>query len=87
MTQKQKNADSKPAKATRAPAKKKPAPAVSKSAPPRTRPRTIAKVVVVPESEVRQEAYFLWESRGCPIGSPEVDWYRAKEQRTPGKLS
>ncbi len=25
-------------------------------------------------------AYTLWQSRGCPLGSPEEDWYRAEEQ-------
>lgn len=23
-------------------------------------------------------AYQLWQQRGCPIGSPEVDWFRAE---------
>ena len=25
-------------------------------------------------------AYFLWQERGCPWGSPEVDWFRAERQ-------
>ena len=25
-------------------------------------------------------AYELWLDRGCPIGSPEVDWSRAEEE-------
>jgi len=25
-------------------------------------------------------AYTLWESRGCPIGSPEVDWFKAEQE-------
>jgi len=25
-------------------------------------------------------AYELWLGRGCPIGSPEVDWFRAEEE-------
>lgn len=25
-------------------------------------------------------AYVLWEARGRPIGSPEVDWFRAEEE-------
>jgi hypothetical protein len=24
-------------------------------------------------------AYTLWESRGCPIGSPEEDWFKAEQ--------
>ena len=23
-------------------------------------------------------AYSYWQARGCPIGSPEEDWYRAE---------
>jgi hypothetical protein len=25
-------------------------------------------------------AYTLWESRGCPIGSPEQDWFKAEQE-------
>lgn len=25
-------------------------------------------------------AYQFWEERGCPIGSPEEDWYRAEQE-------
>ncbi len=25
-------------------------------------------------------AYQFWEERGCPVGSPEVDWFRAEEE-------
>jgi DUF2934 family protein len=28
----------------------------------------------------RVAAFFLWEQRGCPFGTPEVDWFRAEEQ-------
>jgi hypothetical protein len=24
-------------------------------------------------------AYRYWQERGCPIGSPEEDWYRAEQ--------
>lgn len=38
-----------------------------------------------PENAVTQErvaslAYQLWMERGCPLGSPEDDWFRAKQQ-------
>jgi len=51
------------------------------TARPKTRTRSIAKVLS--ENEVQQKAYSLWESRGRPIGSPEVDWYSAKAQLSP----
>ena len=25
-------------------------------------------------------AYHLWQARGCPDGSPEVDWFQAEQQ-------
>jgi hypothetical protein len=31
------------------------------------------------EDDQRQLAYMLWEKRGQPIGTPEVDWYRAEQ--------
>ena len=85
MTQKQKKPEPKPAKSAKTAEKRKTAPAVSKAAPPRTRGRILSKVPS--ETDVRLKAYFLWESRGCPIGSPEVDWYRAKEQLSLGIAS
>ncbi len=29
---------------------------------------------------IRLAAFFLWEQRGCPIGTPDVDWFRAEEE-------
>lgn len=29
---------------------------------------------------IQQAAYYLWQQRGCSIGSPEIDWFRAKEE-------
>ena len=29
---------------------------------------------------VARRAYRLWEERGCPFGSPEVDWYKAQAE-------
>jgi len=85
MTRKQKQTDSKTAKTAKTTTKRKPVLAVSKSAPPRSRPRVSAKIVVISENDLRQMAYALWESRGRPMGSPEEDWYRAKEQLLSGK--
>ena len=30
--------------------------------------------------EIALRAYHLWQERGCPIGSPEEDWFRAEEE-------
>lgn len=29
--------------------------------------------------QVSNLAYLFWQSRGCPEGSPEVDWFRAEQ--------
>jgi hypothetical protein len=33
-----------------------------------------------PNEERVRRAHRLWEERGCPIGSPEEDWFRAEEE-------
>jgi hypothetical protein len=30
--------------------------------------------------QIRNLAYQLWLGRGCPVGSPEVDWLEAEEK-------
>lgn len=30
--------------------------------------------------EISALAYQLWQQRGYPLGSPEVDWFRAEEE-------
>ena len=30
--------------------------------------------------ETEERAYYLWEQRGRPEGSPEVDWERAERE-------
>lgn len=34
----------------------------------------------ISHSDIAALAYQLWQDRGCPIGSPEEDWYNAREQ-------
>ncbi|MDD5544173.1 MAG: DUF2934 domain-containing protein [Acidobacteriia bacterium] len=29
---------------------------------------------------ISELAYRLWNERGCPIGSPDEDWFRAEEE-------
>ena len=42
----------------------------------------------VSQDRIAQLAYQLWQERGCPDGSPEVDWERAvrllESQASPG---
>jgi len=30
--------------------------------------------------EIAARSYELWQERGYPIGSPEIDWFRAEEE-------
>ena len=32
------------------------------------------------EQDIGALAFELWQARGCPVGSPEEDWFRAVEQ-------
>jgi hypothetical protein len=34
------------------------------------------------QDEISKLAYTLWQQRGCPNGSPEVDWLEAEEELT-----
>ena len=38
------------------------------------------------EDAIRNIAYALWERRGAPIGSPDVDWIEAEKQLHEGRL-
>ena len=35
---------------------------------------------VMLDKRIAERAYYHWELRGKPLGSPEVDWYRAVEE-------
>jgi hypothetical protein len=43
-----------------------------------------AETQAVSAGDIANLAYRLWQERGCPIGSPEEDWYRAEELLTAG---
>jgi hypothetical protein len=38
-----------------------------------------AEIQAMSTSDIAALAYRLWQERGCPVGSPEEDWYRAEE--------
>ena len=33
---------------------------------------------VLDHEQMAQLAYFYWQARGCPVGSPEEDWFKAE---------
>jgi len=37
-------------------------------------------IVAFGHAEIAARAHELWMERGCPVGSPEVDWFRATEE-------
>jgi hypothetical protein len=39
------------------------------------------------DDDVAAEAYRCWHERGCPEGSPEIDWQRAQERLKVRKAS
>ena len=34
----------------------------------------------VSQAAIAQLAYVLWQQRGCPVGSAEIDWQEAEQQ-------
>ena len=36
--------------------------------------------IAIDVREVEERAYQSWIERGCPMGSPEEDWYRAERE-------
>jgi hypothetical protein len=42
--------------------------------------KIIASSAVADYEEIARLAYSYWESRGCPVGSPEEDWFRAESE-------
>jgi hypothetical protein len=43
-------------------------------------PAAIIPTQAPDSSAIEVRAYELWVQRGCPIGSPEVDWFRAEAE-------
>jgi hypothetical protein len=35
---------------------------------------------ILTHQHIAERAYELWEARGCPHGSPELDWIQAEEE-------
>jgi hypothetical protein len=68
------------------PAKKSPSKRTGKSvkASEAARSVDINDHSLVSNEDVERRAYTLWEERGRPLGSPEEDWYKAKDELQTG---
>jgi hypothetical protein len=42
-------------------------------------PDLTALLAVLEHERIAALAYFLWQQRGCPEGSPEEDWFQAQK--------
>jgi hypothetical protein len=40
----------------------------------------MSSTVAIDRSEIHQRAYARWQQRGCPVGSPEHDWFEAEQE-------
>ena len=51
--------------------------------PQQSKADTDAKVPELPDHEqIASLAYSLWQARGCPEGSPNIDWIEAEKELT-----
>ena len=39
-----------------------------------------ASIMTPTKEQIQERAFYLWEQRGRPDGSPEVDWERAERE-------
>ena len=44
-----------------------------------------ANALSSPHEDIQRLAYRFWEERGCPIDSPDIDWYRAEHELSEGQ--
>ena len=45
-----------------------------------TNPTAESLTAAEEHKEIARLAYSYWQARGCPVGSPEDDWYRAENE-------
>jgi hypothetical protein len=48
---------------------------------------SLSPAAEVTEQEVADLAYQRWVERGCPLGSPEEDWFNAERELQLGQRS
>ena len=54
--------------------------AASVKLPNDAKPEAEHPVSAQDQEAIARLAYSYWQARGCPIGSPEEDWYRAENE-------
>lgn len=52
----------------------------SRTEPPVADALAVGADVEEMRAQIQARAYHLWLERGCPVGSPEVDWLRAEDE-------
>ena len=40
----------------------------------------MSSTIAIDHSQVHQRAYARWQERGCPVGSPDHDWFAAEQE-------
>ena len=50
-----------------------------------TNPDLNSLLAALEHERISALAYFYWQQRGCPDGSPDEDWFRAEREVREGK--
>jgi len=50
-----------------------------------TNPDLESLLAALENERISALAYFYWQQRGCPTGSPDEDWFRAEREIREGK--
>src|SRR5688572_21125760 len=40
----------------------------------------MSSTIAIDHSQIHQRAYARWQERGCPVGSPDHDWFEAEQE-------
>ena len=51
----------------------------------RSYPDLTSLLAALEHERIAALAYFFWQERGCPEGSPEVDWFQAVQHIREGQ--
>jgi hypothetical protein len=40
----------------------------------------MSSTITIDHRQIHQRAYARWQERGCPVGSPDHDWFEAEQE-------